>query len=522
MKKLKTSLDQKFYFSMDFTKSGTKDNQFFVEGYAATTDLDRQSDIIVADALKEAAPTLLAQGNTVFFNHDYNRCIGRLDDASGDDKGLRVKIYVSEWEQELRKKIEEGIISKFSIGGRVLAGERLTPSETLRRYPQIKNKPVDPVNIIYKMELFEVSIVGLPANAKAEFRHKSLYEALKDVELEDTTVENGENLGQIPDNTTDKTLPKEVAKGAMPMHETPCAPEDHAWDGPAQIAAASIEDLKVICAWYDEQKPDVKESYKLPHHLADGHQCVWKGVRAAMGSLMGARGGVSIPDSDKEGVYKHLSKHYEQFKKQPPELKNYTPEELKNLGFDEEVIVEEVKKDQAVVVGEEPVKEENKVKETVTTQSTTTTERVDGPNSTQIVQETNEATKVETILNDQIKVTETVETQQVRTYTVEEVKAIQLGYETQLTEKEATITSLKAEVERSALEKASAVSLSEKLESVVKSVEALNAKVKEIPVETKKDSPIVKTEDVLPVKGAVKLPEEPGDTFLKILTGKQK
>lgn len=37
---------------------------------------------------------------------------------------------------------------------------------------------------------------------------------------------------------------------------------------------------------------------------------------------MGARGGVDIPESDRQGVYLHLAKHYTDFDKEAPELKN--------------------------------------------------------------------------------------------------------------------------------------------------------------------------------------------------------
>jgi HK97 family phage prohead protease len=204
-----TLLKNDFYFSLDIVKSGHEGKGFYIEGYAATKDLDRQGDIIVLDALKEAAIGLLEFGNTVFFNHDYNRAIGRLDDAKVDNQGLWVKIYISQWEEELRKKIEEGIISKFSIGGRLTAGERVSPTEAIHRFPYLKTKPATPVNVISSMELFEVSVVGLPANCRAEFAHKSLTKALQDVVgVED--IFKIENLGAIPDEVKDDKLPKPV------------------------------------------------------------------------------------------------------------------------------------------------------------------------------------------------------------------------------------------------------------------------------------------------------------------------
>jgi len=70
--------------------------------------------------------------------------------------------------------------------------------------------------------------------------------------------------------------------------------------------------------------PEKYSDLKLPHHVAEKKgvgKAVWSGVRAAMGALMGARGGVDIPDEDRAAVYKHLAKHYEQFGKVPPDFK---------------------------------------------------------------------------------------------------------------------------------------------------------------------------------------------------------
>ncbi len=77
-------------------------------------------------------------------------------------------------------------------------------------------------------------------------------------------------------------------------------------------------------AWFDENDPENFGSYKLPHHEFDEKtgkfECVWRGVVAAMAALRGARGGVDIPASDREAVYNHLRKHYEEFGKEAPEL----------------------------------------------------------------------------------------------------------------------------------------------------------------------------------------------------------
>ena len=111
-------------------------------------------------------------------------------------------------------------------------------------------------------------------------------------------------------------------KSAIPYHDYGTAPEGVSWDGPGEVAKADPDTLKKICAWYDDTKPDAKSSYKLPHHHADGLKAVWKGVAAAMGALLGARGGADIPEDERKGVYGHLAKHYEEFNKEAPDFKS--------------------------------------------------------------------------------------------------------------------------------------------------------------------------------------------------------
>ena len=137
---------------------------------------------------------------------------------------------------------------------------------------------------------------------------------------------------------TDKDTSKEdmsVYKGVIGFKDLGTLPESEPWDGPGEEAKADIETLKIICAWFDSDAPDNKGSYKLPHHKADGHKVVWRGVVASMASLLGARGGMNVSDEDKKGIYNHLKKHYAQFDKEAPDFKMVEDQVLAKL--DEEV-----------------------------------------------------------------------------------------------------------------------------------------------------------------------------------------
>ena len=108
--------------------------------------------------------------------------------------------------------------------------------------------------------------------------------------------------------------------GALPFHETPkLDDEDFLWNASAEIQQASIDGIKMMCAWYDDEYPDAKDSYKLPHHRHEKpYSVVLRAVIAAGNSLMAAHDGVDIPNRDIASVKAHLAKHYHQFDKTAP------------------------------------------------------------------------------------------------------------------------------------------------------------------------------------------------------------
>ena len=163
--------------------------------------------------------------------------------------------------------------------------------------------------IIEKWELYETSAVPVPANPDA------LAEAMKSVSA---SANFAPSVGELVLKSIGRGG---VEKGAIPYKKHPLADEDTAWDAAKETKDAIPEELKEMCAWYDSDNPDESGSYKLPHHERDGYKTVWKGVAAAMGALLGARGGVNVPEVDVEKVKAHLVKHYADFGKDVPEDK---------------------------------------------------------------------------------------------------------------------------------------------------------------------------------------------------------
>lgn len=175
-----------------------------------------------------------------------------------------------------------------------------------------------------------------------------------EVETEaDAPADLGETLDQIlegdggiegEDGESEQSEDEVKTKGAISYNAahpdgTPKAPEGEAWSGPRQVAAADVQKLFHMCAWYDTADKENKGAYKLPHHEADGNTLVWRGVAAAMAALMGARGGVDMPSGQRRGVYNHLAKHYRDFDKEPPPFNERSAKTSGDLA--DEVLYEE-------------------------------------------------------------------------------------------------------------------------------------------------------------------------------------
>lgn len=267
--------------------------------------VDRDGEIISVEGLD--LKTYQKKNPVLLWAHRFmDPPIGKVTEITQDGTKLVAKGFFAgtKFAQEIRQLYDEGVLNSVSIGFIPLEREG---------------------NTITKAELLELSFVPVPSNREANA-----------VRMFKTFVEKY-NLDSSVTN-----------KQAVPSHDPKKADIDRSWDSVSAVKrirewASSdgsgdkdkidFSKYKFGFAWFDGEKADSYGAYKLPHQdIIDGKLVtVWRGVVAAMGALLGARGGVDIPDEQRKAVYDHLADHYRQFDEEPPKFSSYAPEELKAL-----------------------------------------------------------------------------------------------------------------------------------------------------------------------------------------------
>lgn len=304
-------------FTQATIEKGTfdEDERSFV-AWASKPVLDRDGEIIAHDAWDT---TNFEKNKVLLWAHDYSRpSVGKVLWLKQQKNGLKFKpqFAPTEMGKELFMLYKDGFLNSFSVGfiPKDFDEDEEEMVEFVGWFGGIFEKPL----LTYTdVELLEISCVPVPScpdalverMASGMIKTKGLQKAIKD--------------------TTSKTI--------IPFKHYALDDEDAEWNGPAERRDADIDDLKLTSTWFDAESPDTKSSYKLPHHRADGHNTVWRGVAAAMVALLGGRGGVDIPDDDRRGVYGHLSRHYGEFDKPVPEFKHYTEADLKAMDVEPEM-----------------------------------------------------------------------------------------------------------------------------------------------------------------------------------------
>jgi HK97 family phage prohead protease len=263
---------------VDFEVKSIEDqDKFFVfAGYASTFgNIDRCDDIIEKGSFKACLEKLKAKDSklALLWQHDTDMPIGIFETLIEDSKGLFVEAKMPKNDTFVAGRVipqmEVGSVRKMSIGFSIKQWE-------------IKDIDGDRIRCIKKVNLWEISLVTIPANDKA-----------------------------------DVTEMKKVT----PFRNFPIASKESQWD--SLQATRRVREFtnstekpsssyKKAFLWYDENNADTFGAYKLPFvDVIDGDlKIVPRAIFAVAAVLQGARGGVNVPSEDKEKLKAMVSKYY--------------------------------------------------------------------------------------------------------------------------------------------------------------------------------------------------------------------
>lgn len=175
--------------------------------------------------------------------------------------------------------------------------------------------PIEKKNNVWtRVELLEISQVTVPANPNATVIRDSLVEAMIKAykEIEKKAVVGYSKADWLPDDT-----PWDADRARRDALEYAGGKDKF-----------DPKKYREFFLWYDKEKEDNLTAYKLPfRYLVSGKpKNVWRGIVSAMASILGARGGVDIPEKERREVYDVLVRYYKEHGNEPPEFKEYQDE----------------------------------------------------------------------------------------------------------------------------------------------------------------------------------------------------
>lgn len=266
-----------------------------ITGWASKYNKDRGGDIVEPTAFASSMQTFMANP-TMLYMHKSDKVIGTWDKMNLTPEGLYVSGTIVKGVQAADEAwilAQHGALRALSIGFIEKDGEMQDDGYHIK-----------------DLELLEISTVSIPMNQEALFTVDG--SKLLNIELLDPTEEADE-------------------KGVIGYTKYPTQAAGTAWD--AGKARASLKDFAETDNGDDEGPSDTGDkydmskyakgftfvdgdankfgSYKLPHHYASKGNLVTNlnGCRAVIGVIAGARGGMSLSDADKKGIYDHVAKH---------------------------------------------------------------------------------------------------------------------------------------------------------------------------------------------------------------------
>jgi hypothetical protein len=171
--------------SMPFSKIDKE--RRIVSGFATLDNVDRQNDVVTADASMQAFSKFRGNIREMHQPISVGKMVSFKEDKYFDPEtkkfysGVYVSTYISKGAQDTWEKVLDGTLSGFSIGGR------------MKKYDDAYDANLDKsVRIIKEYDLMELSLVDSPANQFANVLSIQKVDGVDTVQgdIADTEIEN--------------------------------------------------------------------------------------------------------------------------------------------------------------------------------------------------------------------------------------------------------------------------------------------------------------------------------------------
>ena len=306
---------EKKYLALPFSfKNIEEDDEFYrFSGYASTFDnVDLGMDKIMPGAFDNTIKTKSANQIKLLYQHDMKMPLGVFDEVRADKNGLYVNARMPKDHSQVKDVMalmKCGALNSMSIG--------FIPKEWDYDEQNIRS--------LKDVDLHEISLVTMPMNPKAQ-------------------ITSFKSIG------ASRTLP--------------LAEESKAWDAKAAVVRVRrftdseekpSASYKKAFMYYDGEDAENFTAYKLPFaDVVDGKlMAIPRAIYAVAAVLDGGRGGVKIPDSDKEKIKGIVDGYYKKMDKESPFKKADTFEDEDEDWWDKEDPEDESDDKQTIAEDEE-------------------------------------------------------------------------------------------------------------------------------------------------------------------------
>ena len=187
-----------------------------ISGYFSTYDEepDAYGDIVAPGAFTETIKARQETGHPfpLCFNHNMDAVIGTVDSIEDTDKGplITASFFNTEKAQEVREMVKSGAVYQFSFAYDIKEAKEPTDEQKLKGITQV----------LTKVDLFEVSVVVVPANQNAVVteiksgrrNRKSDEDIIKQIiSLANSLLDSGDDNPEETDNAKEESKANEGA-----------------------------------------------------------------------------------------------------------------------------------------------------------------------------------------------------------------------------------------------------------------------------------------------------------------------